>query len=161
MFWHRSHLRTGAVRLAPQRLLRLGVSLLECCEDDDQPQWLDSIAEKPIDPFALADNALLCTSEPLKQCLDRVDECLYRRSRDAGPGQPGSSCHFILELTAAHANEMGALTVVFLASLASAGLPKTAQAPEPLRRHAEGLPGCTCRSVFVLQPLPKPAKSKV
>eukprot|EP00439_Symbiodinium_sp_Y106_P063607 s1917_g9.t2 len=130
---------TGAVRLAPQRLLRLGVSLLECCEDDDQPQWLDSIAEKPIDPFALADNALLCTSEPLKQCLDRVDECLYRRSRDAGPGQPGSSCHFILELTAAHANEMGALTVVFLASLASAGLPKTAQAPEPLRRHAEGL----------------------
>ncbi|CAE7943075.1 unnamed protein product [Symbiodinium sp. KB8] len=126
---------TGAARLAPQRLLRLGVSLLECCEDE-QPQWRDSIAEKLFDPFALADNALLCTSEPLKQCLDRVDQCLYRRSRDAG--QPGTS-HFILELTAAHANEMGALTVVFLASLASAGLPRTAQAPEPLRRHAESL----------------------
>ncbi|CAE7588348.1 unnamed protein product [Symbiodinium sp. CCMP2456] len=105
---------------------------------DEQPQWLDSIAEKLFDPFALTDNALLCTSEPLKQCLDRVDECLYRKSRDAG--QPGTSTsHLILELTAAHANEMGALTVVFLASLASAGLPRTAQAPEPLRRHAESL----------------------
>ncbi|CAE7260002.1 unnamed protein product [Symbiodinium natans] len=128
---------TGSARLAAQRLLRLGVSLLQCCEDENQQmQWLDALADKPIDPFALDDNALLCTSEPLKQCLDRVDECLHRRSRD--PGQLGTS-HFILELTAAHANEMGALTVVFLASLASSGLPRTAQAPEPLRRHAEGL----------------------
>ena len=75
-------------------------------------------------------------------------------------GQPGTS-HFILELTAAHANEMGALTVVFLASLASAGLPRTAQAPEPLRRHAERISGCKKKQRFVLGTLPKAVKSKV
>ncbi|CAJ1343757.1 unnamed protein product [Effrenium voratum] len=127
-----SDMMSGAARQTSERLVRLGVSLLECRQQEDSatPSWTDEVAGRPIDPSTLDDNALVSTSQPLLQCFESVGERIRGKTGDAG-----ESRHFAIELSAAHANEMGALAIVFLASPANV----EAEATELLVQHAKSL----------------------
>jgi len=132
-----SDMMSGARKIASERLLRLGVSLLECHEDSGL-SWKDAISEKAIDPFMLDDNAFVCTSQPLQQHLEVVEECIQRKAAAASSSSAGSP-HFAFELSAAHANEMGALTVVFLPLPATAVEPLESQSLDSLWQYASTL----------------------
>lgn len=132
-----SDMMSGAEKLTSQRLLRLGVSLLECQEESEQ-SWIDAISGKNIDPFMLDDNAFVCTSQPLQQNLEVVEQCIQRKAAAAASCTAGSQ-HFALELSAAHANEMGALTVLFLALPATAVEPLEVQSLDAVCKFAASL----------------------
>lgn len=120
--------------IATERLLRLGISLVEFSQEiSGQPVWTDVVSEQSIDVSAISDHVLATSSRQLRtEVLTTIREVLARRGAIID-GQP--SCHYLLELSASHANDSGVLLLQFISSPSGSDLPLLAHSPDCVHEH--------------------------
>ncbi|CAE8691545.1 unnamed protein product, partial [Polarella glacialis] len=99
----------NAESMAAAKLFRLSVALLECSlQDFSQPTVVDLLRAQHVD---ISVDRRTGVMQPLKvEGLANISDALARRSRMS------ADRHYIVQLVAEHANDVGALTLVFIAS---------------------------------------------
>lgn len=120
--------------IATERLLRLGISMVEFSQEvSGQPVWTDLVSELSIDVSVTTDHILATASHQLRmEVLATIQEVLARRGTGI-EGRP--SCHYLLELSASHANDRGTLLLQFISSPSGSELPFHAHNPDCLHEH--------------------------